>query len=58
MCGGVLPWGGLAAISMLGWLGAAGSPATPPFPSVAPSSLLWHVVSGLVGGGVFATARS
>lgn len=36
------------------WLPAVGSPANPPFPNFAAPSLLWHVVYGLVLGGVYA----
>jgi hypothetical protein len=54
---GVVTWVGLAALLMPVWLGAVGSPASPPFPNFAPPSLLWHVVYGLVLGGVFAVVR-
>jgi len=47
---GVLTWIGLAALVMPVWLGAVGSPASPPFPNFAPPSLLWHAVYGLVLG--------
>lgn len=50
---GVLTWAVLAALVMPIWLGAVGSPASPPFPNFAPPSLLWHVVYGLVLGGVY-----
>ncbi|MFC7097670.1 DUF6789 family protein [Halobaculum marinum] len=51
---GVVTWAVLAALVMPVWLGAVGSPANPPFPNFAPPSLLWHVVYGLVLGGVYA----
>ena len=43
----------LAALVMPVWLGAVGSPASPPLPNFAPPSLLWHVVYGLVLGGIY-----
>jgi uncharacterized membrane protein YagU involved in acid resistance len=52
---GVLTWLVLAALLMPVWLDAVGSPADPPFPNFATPSLLWHVVYGLVLGGVVAT---
>lgn len=51
---GVATWVGLAALLMPLWLGAVGSPASPPFPNFAIPSLLWHVVYGVVLGGVYA----
>jgi hypothetical protein len=51
---GVATWIGLAALLMPVWLRAIGSPASPPFPNFAVPSLLWHVVYGLVLGGVYA----
>ncbi len=51
---GVVTWAVLAALVMPVWLGAVGSPASPPLPNFAPPSLLWHVVYGLVLGGVYA----
>ena len=51
---GVVTWAVLAAVVMPVWLGAVGSPANPPLPNFAPPSLLWHVVYGLVLGGVYA----
>lgn len=51
---GVVTWAVLAGLVMPVWLGAVGSPASPPFPNFAPPSLLWHVVYGLVLGGVYA----
>jgi hypothetical protein len=51
---GVLTWSVLAAVVMPVWLGAVGSPANPPFPNFAPPSLLWHVVYGVLLGGVYA----
>ena len=50
---GVVTWAVLAALVMPVWLGAVGSPASPPLPNFAPPSLLWHVVYGLVLGGVY-----
>ncbi|MFW6384777.1 MAG: histidine kinase [Halodesulfurarchaeum sp.] len=50
---GVVIWVTLAALLMPVWLGVVGSPASPPFPNFAPPSLLWHVVYGLVLGGVY-----
>lgn len=54
---GVVTWAVLAAIIMPVWLGAVGSPASPPFPNFAPPSLLWHVVYGAVLAGVYAVTR-
>jgi hypothetical protein len=51
---GAVTWAGLAALVMPVWLGAVGSPASPPFPNFAPPSLLWHLVYGAVLGGVYA----
>jgi hypothetical protein len=51
---GVATWIGLAALLMPVWLRVIGSPASPPFPNFAVPSLLWHVVYGLVLGGVYA----
>ncbi|MDF9745409.1 DUF6789 family protein [Natrinema salsiterrestre] len=51
---GVITWIALAGLVMPVWLGAVGSPASPPVPNFAPPSLLWHVVYGLVLGGVYA----
>ena len=51
---GVVTWAVLAALVMPMWLGAVGSPASPPLPNFAPPSLLWHVVYGLVLGGIYA----
>jgi hypothetical protein len=50
---GVATWVVLAALLMPLWLSAVGSPADPPFPNFAPPSLLWHVVYGVVLGGVY-----
>lgn len=50
---GVLTWAVLAALLMPLWLGAVGSPASPPFPNFALPSLLWHLVYGLVLGGAY-----
>lgn len=51
---GVATWIGLAGLVMPVWLGVVGSPASPPVPNFAPPSLLWHLVYGLVLGGVYA----
>ena len=51
---GVVTWIVLAALVMPIWLGAVGSPASPPMPNFAPPSLLWHAVYGAVLGGVYA----
>lgn len=51
---GIVTWIGLAAVVMPLWLGVVGSPASPPFPNLAPPSLLWHVVYGVVLAGVYA----
>jgi hypothetical protein len=51
---GVTTWVVLAALVMPLWLGAVGSPASPPFPNFAVPSLLWHAVYGVVLGGVYA----
>jgi hypothetical protein len=51
---GVVTWVVLAALLMPVWLSVVGSPASPPFPNFALPSLLWHVVYGLVLGGVYA----
>lgn len=50
---GVGVWAVLAALLMPVWLGAVGSPASPPFPNFALPSLLWHAVYGAVLGGVY-----
>lgn len=51
---GIVTWVGLAAVVMPLWLGVVGSPASPPLPNLAPPSLLWHVVYGVVLAGVYA----
>ena len=51
---GVVMWVVLAALLMPVWLSTVGSPASPPFPNLAPPSLLWHLVYGVVLGGVYA----
>ncbi|MFC7140741.1 DUF6789 family protein [Halosimplex aquaticum] len=51
---GIVTWAVFAALIMPVWLSAAGSPASPPFPNFAPPSLLWHLVYGVVLGGVYA----
>lgn len=53
---GVATWAVLAALVMPVWLGAVGSPANPPVPNFAPPSLLWHLVYGVVLGGVYTAA--
>jgi hypothetical protein len=55
---GVVTWVLLAALLMPVWLGAVGSPASPPFPNFATPSLLWHVVYGVVLGGVYTLSDS
>jgi hypothetical protein len=50
---GVSTWAVLAALVMPLWLPAVGSPASPPFPNFALPSLLWHLVYGVVLGGVY-----
>lgn len=55
---GVVTWFLLAGLLMPAWLASVGSPASPPLPNFAPPSLLWHLVYGLVLGGVFAVART
>lgn len=54
---GVVTWIALAGLLMPVWLGAVGSPASPPFPNFAMPSLLWHVVYGLVLGVTFVAIR-
>ena len=54
---GVVTWAILAGLMMPLWLSAVGSPASPPFPNFAPPSLLWHLVYGLVLGGVYNTVE-
>jgi hypothetical protein len=49
---GIVTWAVLAALLMPVWLSTVGSPASPPFLNFAPPSLIWHVVYGLVLGGV------
>ncbi|WP_436927721.1 DUF6789 family protein [Halosimplex amylolyticum] len=51
---GAVTWAVFAALVMPVWLSAVGSPASPPFPNFAPPSLLWHLVYGVVLGGVYA----
>jgi hypothetical protein len=51
---GIATWVGLAALLMPVWLSVVGSPASPPFPNFALPSLLWHVVYGVVLGGIYA----
>lgn len=54
---GAVTWIALAGLLMPVWLTAVGSPANPPFPNVAPPSLLWHLVYGLLLGGVYAATE-
>jgi hypothetical protein len=54
---GVVTWVALAALLMPVWLGTVGSPASPPFPNFAVPSLLWHLIYGLVLGGVYVATR-
>lgn len=54
---GAATWVVLAGLVMPVWLSAVGSPASPPFPNFAPPSLLWHLVYGLVLGGVFVAVK-
>lgn len=54
---GVVTWVVLAALLMPTWLSVVGSPASPPFPNFAPPSLLWHLVYGIVLGGVYLGVR-
>ena len=44
---GVVTWIALAGLLMPVWLGAVGSPASPPLPNFAMPSLLWHASYGL-----------
>ncbi|WP_394338818.1 hypothetical protein [Halorussus rarus] len=39
------------------WLGAVGSPASPPFPNVNVQGLVGHLVYGLVVGAAFPYVR-
>lgn len=55
---GVATWAVLAALVMPVWLSTVGSPASPPLPNFAPPSLLWHVVYGVVLGGVYTGIES
>lgn len=55
---GIVTWFALAGLLMPAWLASVGSPASPPLPNFAPPSLLWHVVYGLVLGGVFAATKN
>jgi hypothetical protein len=54
---GVVTWILLAALVMPLWLNAVGFPNAPGFPNFAPPSLLWHLVYGLVLGGVYAGVK-
>lgn len=54
---GVVTWVGLAALVMPLWLSAVGFPMAPPFPNVAPPSLLWHLAYGGVLGVAYAGLR-
>lgn len=53
MAWGLVTWAVLAALIMPLWLSAVGSPASPPFPNFAIPSLFWHLVYGVVLGGVY-----
>lgn len=55
---GAATWVLLAALVMPVWLGIVGSPASPPFPNFAVPSLLWHLIYGLVLGGVYLGVES
>jgi hypothetical protein len=55
---GVLAWVLLAVLVMPLWLGTVGFPSPPPFPNVAPPSLLWHAVYGTVAGAVYTATNS
>lgn len=54
---GVVLWVVLAALLMPVWLQAVGFANAPSFPNFAPPSLFWHVLFGLVTGGVYPLAR-
>lgn len=54
---GIVTWAVFAALLMPVWLSTVGSPASPPFPNFATPSLIWHVVYGLVLGGVYVAAK-
>jgi len=54
---GAILWVVLAALVMPVWLGAVGSPANPPLPNFNPTSLVGHVVYGLVLGVAFPLVR-
>ncbi|WP_136591525.1 DUF6789 family protein [Salinigranum halophilum] len=54
---GIVTWAVLAALLMPVWLSTVGSPASPPFPNFALPSLIWHLVYGLVLGGVYIAAE-
>ena len=54
---GIVTWVALAALLMPIWLSTVGSPASPPFPNFAPPSLIWHLVYGLVLGGVYVAVK-
>lgn len=51
---GVVTWLVFAALVVPVWLSAVGSPANPPLPNFAISSLVSHAVYGLVLGAVYA----
>ncbi|NEU55260.1 DUF6789 family protein [Halorussus sp. MSC15.2] len=54
---GVVLWVVLAAVVMPVWLGAVGFPKAPPLPNFNPTSLVGHVVYGLVLGAAFPSLR-
>jgi len=54
---GVALWVVLAVIVMPIWLSVVGSPANPPLPNVSVTSLVGHVVYGVVLGGAYAALR-
>lgn len=47
-----------AGIIMPIWLNVAGFPAPPPIPNVTSSLLVWHLLYGLVLGGVFPAVKT
>ncbi|MFC6786945.1 histidine kinase [Halobaculum halobium] len=54
---GVALWVVLAAVVMPAWLGAVGSPATPPLPNLDTLSLAAHVLYGAVLGAALPSLR-
>lgn len=55
---GVIVWVVAAAIVMPIWLSAVGFPGAPPLPNFNPTSLVGHVVYGVVLGALFPLLRS